>query len=59
MDFIINFINSNQTICVAVVGFLLAHFGASIHTATTKTKNTKFYKLIETIALVVKQAKDK
>jgi len=58
MDKVIELINGNQEILATIVGFLLLHFGASIATATTKTKDTKFYKLLEALALVVKKAKD-
>jgi len=59
MDKIIEMISGNQAILVTVVGFLLTHFAASIATATTKTKNNKWYKLLEALALVVKKAKEK
>ncbi len=59
MEYITNLITNNMEIVVSIVGFLILHFSASILTAITKTKNTKFYKLVEVLALVVKEAKQK
>lgn len=59
METITNLIIENQEVCITVVGFLLAHFASSITVALTKTRDNKFYKLFEAIALVVNKAKDK
>lgn len=59
MEQVTELINNNFSIIVAIVAFLLSHFGASITVALTKTKNTKWYKLLELLALVVKEAKKK
>lgn len=54
--FILDFIDSNMGM---IAGILATHFGASILTVFTKTRNSKWYRLIEILALVIKKAKDK
>lgn len=63
MDNIIEFVTNNQQtfIDIAIFGFNCLTgtvFGASVITAITKTKDSKWYKAIELAAILTKKAKE-
>ena len=53
-----NFVIGLSTEFWYAVVILIAHFGASLFVAFTKTKDSVWYKTIEKIALVTGKAKD-
>lgn len=59
LDTVLDFIKNNGELIALINGLLMTHFGASVYVASTKTKASKLYKIIEALALVIGKTKEK